>query len=85
MTTQYLTLLQQILDEGYDKGDRTVPYRQATILLEKLQQAKVPAKLITLDSGSHAFWNGSGPLAKKTLADAIAFFEKTLRAKTAEK
>ena len=67
------------------KGDRTVPYRQATVLLEKLQAAKVPAKLITLDSGAHAFWNGTGPLAEKALADTIAFFEKTLRPPAPEK
>lgn len=61
------------------KGDRTVPYSQSTILLEKLQAAKVPATLMTIEGQSHAFWNGTSPTAAKSLADAIAFFNKTLK------
>ena len=61
------------------KGDRVVPYKQSLLLAEKLKAAKVPVRLITLDSGSHAFWNGSGPAARQALADAIAFFRKALK------
>jgi len=61
------------------KGDRTVPYSQSTILLEKLQAAKVPAALTTIDGQSHAFWNGTSQTAAKSLADAIAFFNKALK------
>ena len=66
------------------KGDRVVPHKQSTILTAKLAAANVKVKLITLDSGSHAFWNGTGPAAKKALADAIEFFQKTLKAKKAK-
>jgi len=61
------------------KGDRTVPYSQGTILLDKLKAAKVPASMITIGGQSHAFWNGNSQVATKSLADAIAFFNKTLK------
>jgi acetyl esterase/lipase len=58
------------------KDDNFVPYSQSPLLLGKLKAARVEAKLITLDSGGHSFWNG--PHGEKALADAAAFFEKTL-------
>jgi len=61
------------------KGDGLVPFSQSTILIDKLKAAKVPATLITIEGRSHAFWNGSSPTAKKSLADTIAFFNKTLK------
>lgn len=61
------------------KGDRVVPYSQSTILLEKLKAANVPATLTTIGGQSHAFWNGSSQTAVKSLAEAIAFFNKTLK------
>jgi len=60
------------------RGDRVVPYGQSLLLQKKLQAAKVPVKLITLEGGSHAFWNGTGPAATKALEQAVAFFTKTL-------
>ena len=63
------------------RGDRVVPYKQSTILLEKLKAAKVPSRLVTLESNSHAFWNGTSPEAVKALADAVAFFHQTLKGK----
>ena len=66
------------------KGDRVVPYSQSTLLLEKLQAAKVPAALTAVEGRSHAFWNGKGPDAIKALADAVAFFTRTLKAPPAK-
>jgi acetyl esterase/lipase len=61
------------------RGDRTVPYSQSTLLLEKLRAAKVPAALTTIETQSHAFWNGTSKTAAKSLTDTIAFFNKTLK------
>jgi len=61
------------------RGDRVVPYSQATALADKLKAAKVPVTLTTIDGNSHAFWNGRGPVAAKALADTMAFFTKTLK------
>jgi len=63
----------------HSKGDRVVPYKQSIILRDKLKAASVPVTLITLDGGGHAFWNGTGPAAIKALADAIKFFQETLK------
>jgi acetyl esterase/lipase len=61
------------------RGDRVVPYKQSTILLEKLKAANVPSRLVTLEGNSHAFWNGTTPEAVKALADAVAFFQQALK------
>ncbi|HUS91608.1 MAG TPA: alpha/beta hydrolase [Phycisphaerae bacterium] len=62
------------------KSDGLVPPEQSKRLLGKLEAAKVPARLVTFDSGGHAFWNGTGPEARKALADSVKFFEETLKA-----
>jgi len=61
------------------KGDRVVPYKQSIILQDKLKKAGVPVELTTIEGKSHAFWNGGGPVAKKTLADTVSFFKKALK------
>ncbi len=60
-------------------GDRVVRYKQSIALQDKLKKAGVPVELITIKSNAHAFWNGTSPTAKKTVADTIAFFRKILK------
>ena len=60
------------------KGDRVVPYKQSLLLIEKLKGANVPGRLITINSGSHAFWNGTSKTAVQALADTVKFFTETL-------
>ena len=61
------------------KGDRVVPYKQSLILQEKLKKANVAVKLITIESGGHAFWNGTSATATKVRADAVSFFQETFK------
>lgn len=61
------------------KGDRVVPYKQSLILQEKLKKANVPVKLITVESGGHAFWNGTSATATKVRTDAVRFFQEALK------
>ncbi len=62
-------------------GDRVVPYKQSLILQEKLEKAKVPVRLITIDGKSHAFWNGTSAVALKAATDAVEFFQQALKHK----
>jgi acetyl esterase/lipase len=61
------------------KGDRLVPYAQSLILQEKLTKAGVPVTLTTINSSNHPFWYEISATARKTVADTIAFFKKTLK------
>ena len=61
------------------KGDRIVPHKQSVLLQKKLTEAKVQVELMTIKSNNHAFWNGNSDDAKKTIADTLAFFRKTLK------
>jgi len=63
-------------------GDRVVPYKQSLLLQQKLEKAKVPVRLITIDGKSHAFWNGTSSVAAKALTDAVEFFQQALKGKT---
>jgi acetyl esterase/lipase len=63
----------------HSKGDRVVPHKQSILLQEELTKAGVPVQLTTIKGGGHAFWNGNSPTAQKTVADSIAFFQKTLK------
>jgi acetyl esterase/lipase len=65
-------------------GDRVVPYKQSLLLQEKLKEAKVPVKLITIDGKSHAFWNGTSAVAAKALTDAVEFFQQALKGRTSK-
>jgi len=62
----------------HSEGDRVVPHKQSILLKDKLTKASVPVTLTTIKGGGHAFWNGNSPTAQKTIADSIAFFQKTL-------
>ena len=61
------------------RGDRIVAYKHSILLRDKLAKAGVPVELKTIVRGGHAFWNGNTPKARKTLADTISFFRKTLK------
>jgi acetyl esterase/lipase len=61
------------------KGDRLVPYAQSLILQKKLTKAGVPVTLTTINSNNHPFWYEISATARKTVADTIAFFKKTLK------
>lgn len=65
-------------------GDRIVRHKHSVDFKKKLKEAGVPVELITIRSTNHGFWNGNSPTAKKTLADAIAFFQKTLKRPTTQ-
>lgn len=57
--------------------DKLVPMAQSELLLEKYQKATVPAELVKVEDGIHAFWNNERWFGD-TMERAVKFFEKHL-------
>ncbi len=58
--------------------DKTVPYRQALDMVNKLKEARVKAELFTAEGAPHGFFNRS-PWFEKTVAAMEEFFLRTLK------
>ena len=58
--------------------DRTVPFEQSQRLAAKYKTAGVPVELVTIERGSHAFWNFEKWFGD-VLGRSVKFFDKALR------
>ena len=69
-------------------SERNVPFTEYDVsrdqaaardMVQASHQNGVPVTLITINSNNHPFWYEISTTARKTVADAIAFFNKTLK------
>lgn len=61
--------------------DTDVPYEQSTMMAERLQQAGVPHKLITVPDAEHGFDGADAKVVDEAYAEAFAFVDERLRKK----
>lgn len=62
--------------------DTDVPYEQSTMMAEKLQQAGVPHKLITVPDGEHGFDGADPKVVEAAYAEAFAYMDERLAKKS---
>lgn len=61
--------------------DTDVPYEQSTMMADRLQQAGVPHKLITVPDAEHGFDGANATVVNAAYAEALAFVDERLRKK----